>query len=113
MRLKHIAKVDFRKSEATNFDTFRRARATKAVVASLGAGDLIMFINMSEDQLVFIHGFDTVSDGKQTLRVLSSRRLRISGGRWNPLRLANYAEEVGLQLDGLKRFEDYYKRLRS
>ena len=60
---------------------------------------------------MFHHGFDAWEDETgRTVQVLSSRRLRIST-KWNPLMLANYAERVGLKLEGLKRFETYYQEL--
>jgi hypothetical protein len=34
-----------------------------------------------------------------------------ASGAWNPLMLANYAERAGVHLDGLKKFEEYYKEL--
>jgi hypothetical protein len=43
------------------------------------------------------------------------RILTASGGKsvWNPLMLKDYAEEQGIDLDGLKKFEEYYKKLRE
>jgi len=46
-------------------------------------------------------------------RVVDSRRLRISGGAWSPLMLQNYANAVGLNLVGIKRFEQLYDESRA
>lgn len=109
MRLRYIAQVSFQSSEATNFQTF--SRKNPELVKRLSETDVIAFVSLSGDQLVFIHGFTEIDGEKGALKVLSSRRLRMTGGTWNPLRLANYAEEAGLQLDGLKKFEKYYAEL--
>lgn len=109
MRLKHVEKVSFRASEHTNW--LRFARQNLEVARSLKGSDVVCFLSQTENQLVFIHGFDAwVDEGGRTVQVLSTRRLRIST-RWNPLMLANYARQVGLELEGLKRFEDFYKSL--
>lgn len=111
MRLKYIQKADFRKSERTNLVEFRKKNY--AAVRNLLPDDVICFISSQQDQLVFVHGFVEMTNGKnQFFQILSSRRLRITGGTWNPLRLADYAKEVGLELEGLKKFADYYKNLK-
>lgn len=115
MRLRYIEKVDFRKSEKTNFEeVMKRKKLT------LRSGDVVLFISSNEKQLVFIHGFKDVDvhsgrterpTGDQT-QVLFSSRYRICGrGGWNPLMLANYAAEAGIVLSGIRRFEDYYQKL--
>src|ERR1700690_4091723 len=103
MRLRFVEEVSFGKSEQTNFLEF--SAKNESLAKNLSSEDAILFVSKTGNQLVFIHGF-TVLDSKT--KVLSSRRLRLSGGKWNPLRLANYATEVGVTLDGIKRFEQYY-----
>jgi hypothetical protein len=113
MRLRFIEQVDFRKSEQTNYQEW--AKRNRVMNKRLDADDALCFINHGENQLVFVHGFEELESNypKRKIHVLASRRLRISGGKWNPLRLTNYAEMVGLKLVGLKDFADFYKELRS
>jgi hypothetical protein len=109
MRLKFVQKVSFRSSEQSNWLAFTRSH--RDVAATLREGDAICFLSQGEDQIVFVHGFDAWEDeAGKTVQVLATSRLRIST-KWDPLMLANYAEKVGLRLDGLKRFEDYFKEL--
>ena len=49
------------------------------------------------------------STALSTTYVLSSQLYRIlGGGTWNPHMLQNYANEVGIVLEGIPRFEKYY-----
>jgi len=103
MRLRLIERVDFRKSELSNYLEHVKDKDKK-----LGKDDVALFISQSGNQLVFVYGFTDMDEKKKVLR---SERLRITGGTWNPLMLQNYAERVGLHLDGLRRFEQHYRRL--
>lgn len=105
MRLRYVETVDFRKSELTSWLEIAKRRPELA--RKLKSGDVVTLASMSGDQLVFLHGFLEI-DGKQ---VLSSTRLRLRNGRWNPLMLANYAKEVGLPLAGLKTYEEHVERI--
>jgi len=110
MRLKYIAHADFRKSERTNFLELKKARK----LPKLGKGDVVLLVSLSENQCVFVYGFTAFdaecNDGRERhVEICRSERLRITGSRWNPLMIRNYAERVGIKIDGLKRFEDYYK----
>lgn len=109
MRLRQIEQVDFRRSEQTNFLAF--TKENPAVAASLKIEDAILFINKKMDQLVFVHGFKHLTTAGRSYRVLTSQRVRLKGGRWNPLRLADYATDAGLPLEGLRRFADHYRSL--
>lgn len=104
MRLRRVERVSFCRSEATNF-----CAVPEAVRAKLGPDDVVCFVSMTGQQLIFVYGFHKTG-GKPVLR---SARLRLSSGTWNPLMLANYAREVGLTLDGLQRFEQLYKEIAS
>jgi len=105
MRLRYIERADFRKSEQTNFVEVQRRQKLE-----LGAKDVVMLISTKGNQLVFVHGFDQYQNGV-TRQILRSERLRLTSGTWNPLMLANYAESVGIKIDGIKRFEEHYKAL--
>lgn len=108
--MKYIAHADFRKSERTNYLELKKARK----LPKLGKNDVVLLVSMTENQCVFVYGFDTFdtegTDGKERhVEICRSERFRIKGTTWNPLMIRNYAEWAGLKIDGLKRFEDYYK----
>lgn len=108
MRLKEIIEANFRCSELTMYTEWSKGKDT------LGANELLLFVSKRGDQLVFVSRFlevRTGNEGSPTKKVLASRRLRVPGGRWNPLMLVNYAEEAGVKIEGLRRFEDFYKNL--
>lgn len=101
MKLRYVETVDFRKSELTCW--LEIAKQRPGLARRLKADDVVTLASMTGDQLVFLHGFSEV-DGKQVLR---STRLRLRGGRWNPLMLANYAKDAGISLSGLKTYEQH------
>lgn len=110
MRLRYVETVHFGKSELTNFLDLVRRRPEFMQAKSkarLGSDDVVLFVSRIGNQLMFLHGFDAF----QETQVLRSLRLRINSGRWNPLMLVNYAKAVGLDIQGLKAYEDHVKKL--
>jgi hypothetical protein len=109
VKLKFVeAAADFRKSEHTNFLAVQKGRDI-----NLGAGEAVLLVSRTGKQLVFVYSARILNrDGKVTTTILPSLRYRIVGpGTWNPLMLQNYAEEVGLHLKGVKRYEDIYRMI--
>ncbi len=110
VKLVEIKEANFRQSEATNF-----AKLPKSRRESLKNGEAICFVSRMGNQLVFVHKggeFGKTVQGKER-RVVYSTRLRLTRGTWNPIMLADYADEVGLELLGLKKFEVHYDKLRA
>lgn len=108
-RLRRIAHVSFCCSEWTNMKwLIRRYKMT------LGRSDVIALISMTGKQIIFVFAEDEVSyqdghDEKQLTSVLTSTRHRIiGGGTWSPKMLVNYARKAGIELIGLKSFEQYF-----
>lgn len=102
MRLREIVTASFCFSEATNYSRY--------VTYKLGPGDVVCLVSMTGNQLAFVYRpIDVLSkDHGWNQEVLRSVRLRLSRGTWNPLMLTEYARRVGLKLDGLKRFAEFY-----
>lgn len=108
MRLRYVTVADFRKSEIHNYDEFRAQK--KALAESFRSDDVVLFLNAGCDQLVFVYGFkDCAENGAGERKILASRRLRLTNGRWTPQLLVNYGELVGLKLEGLKTFQERYQ----
>lgn len=111
LKLKAIAfDLDFRFSEATNHELFKKS---KHYPGELATGEAFLFVSRTGKQLVWLLNtqeiFSHGRHGKIRKRTLTdSRRWRLSGGSWNPAMLANYATDVGIELLGLKRFEVQY-----
>lgn len=105
-----VVEGDFRKNEATLYKEWLKGSKN---VEPTDADSVVLFLSRTQNQMVFVHGYDTLSTPypKPKRTVLWSERLRLDRGTWNPLMLVNYAELVGLHLVGLKRFEDFYKKL--
>lgn len=104
MKLKHVEKMAFSQGEHT---MYKKLCDTYPHLSVLSKNDVILVISLTGNQLVFIHGFTSV-DG---LNALHSERLRLPNHRpWNPTMLVNYAEQVGITLEGLRRFEDILRK---
>ena len=117
MRLKYIAQADFRKSEQTNFlehHVQKRGRKLEKRQA-LKPGEVACLVATSGKQVVFVYNPDHVvgDDGQDERSVLHSERLRLTGGgRWDPLMLGNYARQVGIQLEGIRLFEQHFEEMK-
>ena len=102
LRLRHVAQVGFNRSEMTNFLSL-----PASVRRRLKGNDAVAMVSKTGNQIVFVYA--PKSHEKKT--VFQSARLRIQGSSgWNPLMLANYAEAAGINLVGLKKFEEYYAK---
>lgn len=103
MRLVAIHRAHFGRSEHTNFEAVKRG-----LKLSLKKDHVVCLVSYTGNQMCFVYGYEEQNGGPTVLR---STRLRlIDRGAWNPMMLGNYARKVGLTLDGIKLFEDYYKR---
>lgn len=116
VRLRRVAQADFRKNEKTMFESLP-AKVRK----SLKLNDAVCFISGTGNQIVFVYGFTEVGTTKPSnpiykprrYGIVTSVRLRLTGSNWNPLMLQNYAESCGIELIGIKRFEEHYAKLRK
>lgn len=127
MRLRFIDTVGFRASEQTNYEALVR-RVPGA--AKLGPNDVVLFISAGGNQLLFVHGFQKITHGKETFECLRSERLRLRhfggpkvrgretpersytrGAVWDPLMVADYAQAVGIKLANLKLWSEHKREL--
>jgi hypothetical protein len=108
VKLRLVYQADFRKNEATNYTT-----ACKEHQLQPTGTDVVMLVSKSWNQIIFVWRPEEITGPIRTCSVLSSRRLRLRGGTWNPIMLADYASNVGLVLQGLKLFEQTYREGRS
>jgi hypothetical protein len=110
-----IIECSFNKSEATNYEELRSSREYQKLFRTLGPEDVVALISKGQNQMVFLHGYDHLSNGHEW-EVLFSQRIRIKSGKglcktFEPKMLGNYAHQVGIELIGIKLFEAYYKQL--
>lgn len=109
MRLKLVREVDFRKNEATNWNS----EVIKRQQLAMKPNDVVCFFSQTRNQVLFVWRPDEIKFGRRGLAatVYRSQRLRLSNGTWDVLMLQNYAEKCGIHLDGIRRFEDLHQRL--
>lgn len=122
VRLKQVVSVSFNKSAVTQLEEFRNGSPRNSeMLRELKQGEAIMFLSLGEDQLRFCYKpieaerSELLNSAKCWMpdHVHTSYfwlQIRLSG-RWNPLMLANIAKKAGINLVGLKHFEEYYEHL--
>lgn len=106
LRLKQIEQqVDFRCNDLTIFERWKGKDAFKVP----RQGETVLFVSKGGDQILWIIGYDAkVMVGKVERRRIETIRFRLSGGKWNPLLLADDAERVGIELEGIKKFKEAF-----
>lgn len=105
MRLKMVATVDFRKGVPTNLDELRKIGKLR----SIADNEVILLISQTKLQLAFVYPDVRFEAGGRRGEIRAIAHYRVQLDRhtpWNPLMLVNYAEEAGLAIEGVKRFED-------
>ena len=113
VKLRLVYPGDFRQSEAS----LLQEALKEFPDLKLGPEDCVMLVATSGKLAVFASGFrdmDLVTAKAGHSRVIFSSKVRIcDGGRIDPRMIVNLAEQVGLEIVGLKRFESYYRELRA
>lgn len=111
--LKVFHRGDFRKNEAT-----LAAEVEEKLGRPLREGECALVVSGTEKVIRFIFGViekDHLVDARgrpmsEATKVLPSRTYRIThGGRWHPLMMQNYANEMGLTLKNMERLERHLK----
>ena len=113
IRLKAIIpSADFRKSEHTIFRDFAKSRKYPG---PLKKGEGFLFLSKTGNQLLWFFKEPTsITSFKDVERsIVDSRRWRVTGGTWHPFMLADYAVEAGIELVGIKRFEEIFDERRG
>jgi hypothetical protein len=116
LRLRGVVTCSFARSEATNLRLYKKAGHFPG---DLKRGEAYLFISKGGNQVIFVFRPITLDvnvphragDGTKTRSVIDSRRLRLDGGTWHPYMLQNYANAVGIELIGFKRFEEVHDRM--
>ena len=113
LKIRAIKKVAFHKSEYTLLRDFEAENPE--IAASMGPNDVLVFVSCRGEQMMFVHNYVPVlrkgdKPGEEK-RVVKSSRHRVLTGTWDPLMLRSYAKDAGLDIRGLKEFENHYRQL--
>ena len=99
--------ADFRKSEETLFNMFAKENPK----IRLRDGECILFLSKTKHLMYFVFGRTTIANRNGgNAEILRTAKYRIKHGSFNPLMIADYAAEKGLELKGLKKFRDHYSQ---
>lgn len=105
VRLMLVDTQDFRRSERTMYDENEKK-------VDLGTRGVMLFVSKRGDQGVFVEReveLDMSNGRPLVIHILPSRRFRVRGGRLTPYVVQDHAERLGLHLEGLKRWIEYYE----
>jgi hypothetical protein len=110
LRLKLVADCNFQHNEADNFNEIIK----KHKIDQLAPNEVVCLKSLGGAQMVFMYRPREIelTSGRGTAMVYRSVRLRLTRSTWNPMMLQNYANEVDIQLEGLRRFEDALPHLK-
>jgi hypothetical protein len=98
---------DFRKNEVSLYEQFRRNK--KRFPGERKAGECDLFISKQRNQLIwFVSETPLETTRGRPVVAVHSFRSRLDHSGWNPQMLANYAKAVGIDLVGIRRFEDAF-----
>src|SRR4051812_20077310 len=106
MRVKLIKEMDFRRNDQTLYRDIEKE-------VTLRRNDVACLVSKTRVQILFIHrpvDVDYRGFKVDKTTVYRSIRLRLSHGTWDPLMLKDYAESVGLELQGLQGIKDVLRR---
>lgn len=114
MRLKLIVSVNFQRSEAENFQAVMK----KHPHLDLGPNEVVCMVSLARNQMVFMYRREEVElvgygQRRGTADLYRSERLRLSRSTWDHRMLQNYANQLGIQLDGFRRFEEIFPHLKE
>jgi hypothetical protein len=111
LRLKLVADCNFQHNEADNFNEIIK----KHKIDQLAPNEVVCLKSLGGAQMVFMYRPREIelTSGRGTAMVYRSVRLRLTRSTWNPMMLQNYANEVDIQLEGLRRFEDALPHLKA
>ena len=104
-----LEKVSFRLSEQTSFDHIIKQFMNRRLNFSIRHDEVVVLLSQTEDQLIFVSGYTPLEDGA---KVLTSRRLRLTKGTWDVMRLKEYAQLVGLRVDDWSVLEKSMRKAR-
>lgn len=99
VKLHYVTEASFSKSEATRFKEL-----PVEIRSRLRGNGAVAFISKTGNQIEFVYGAENI-DGRTAIM---SAKCRLDRGAWNPLMLQDYAERVGLHLENLRRFKEFY-----
>ncbi len=110
LRLRMMFSASFTRSDSSNYDLIRSRLKRHRI--TLGPRDVVAFRSLTGAQVMFVYAPTTLKHAQGEKEVLRSVRFRLRGpGAWNPEMLANYARDCGIQLEGLKHFEEYHAEI--
>lgn len=109
MRLRMVVTADFRMGVPTHVDLLRK----KKEWPELSGDEVVLLISQTGLQLAFVFREQNLLGGMKmhtATGVITHVRVQLSRVTpWHPRMLANYAETAGIELVGIKKFQEWYE----
>lgn len=109
LNLKMIATVDFRCGVPHHYDELKKRK----LLADLKDTETVLLVSATKRQLAFVFlEVQLAAKGGDPVFAISHYRIQLSRhSPWNPIMLAEYAALAGIELIGIKRFDEHLKSL--
>lgn len=101
--LRGVYEADFRQTELSILEAMHELQKTE-----LRPGETWAFRSKSGNQVLFVLHRGQIECPRSRQDFVDSRRLRLRHGTWSMEMIQNYAESVGLHLQGIKRAEEIW-----
>lgn len=111
LSLRMIATVDFRLGVPTHYDVLKKKRLLK----DISEDETVLLVSATGRQLAFVfHEVQIDSRSGEPVRAIAHYRVQLDRHTpFNGTMLSQYAERAGIELIGIKRFEDHLKGLEA
>lgn len=107
LNLRMVATVDFRHGVPFHYDELRK----KKLMRDISEDECVLLISQTGRQLAFVFAECEIrSRSGEPVKAISHHRVQLAKHTpWNPTMLTEYAERAGIELLGVKRFEDFVR----
>lgn len=107
LNLRFVATVDFRHGVPFHYDELRK----KKLMREISEDECVLLISQTGRQLAFVFAETEIrSRSGDPVKAISHHRVQLAKHTpWNPTMLSEYADRAGIELLGVKRFEDFVR----
>lgn len=105
LNLRLVATVDFRRGVPFHYDELRKRK----LLADISADEVILLISQTGLQVAFVFHEEQISSRNgDPVSAIGHYRVQLSRHTpWAPRMLSEYASAAGIELIGVKRFEEH------
>jgi len=107
IKLKGIVREgDFRRNDMAIYEKLRRLRGFPG---DPEINECYLIVSKSGNQICWVLNYQQgipMGEGRKKSKAITTIRMRLNRGEWNPYMTVEYAAQVGIKLVGLREFRD-------